>query len=61
MGSRRFSLEPGQYKRVEVKVRKAARRRLARKGRMTVRVSARYVTVAGELERAKHTYRLVAR
>jgi arylsulfatase A-like enzyme len=61
MGSRRFSLEPGQYKRVEVKVRKAARRRLARQRRMTVRVSARYVTVAGELERAKHTYRLVAR
>ena len=61
MGSRRFSLEPGQYKRVEVKVRAAARRRLARRGRMTVRVSARYVTVAGELERAKHTYRLVAR
>ena len=61
MGSRRFSLEPGQYKRVEVKVRKAARRRLARKHRMTVRASARYVTVAGELERAKRTYRLVAR
>jgi Sulfatase len=61
MGSRRFSLEPGLYKRVEVKVRAAARRRLARKRRMTVRVSARYVTVAGELERAKRTYRLVAR
>jgi N-acetylglucosamine-6-sulfatase len=61
MGSRRFSLEPGQYKRVEVKVRAAARRRLARKGRMTVRASARYVTVAGELERAKRTFRLVAR
>ena len=61
MGSRRFSLEPGLYKRVEVKVRAAARRRLARKGRMTVRVSARYVTVAGELERAKRTYRLIAR
>ena len=60
MGSRRFSLEPGLYKRVEVKVRAAARRRLARKGRMTVRVSARYVTVAGELERAKRTYRLIA-
>ncbi len=61
MGSRRFSLEPGQYKRVEVKVRAAARRRLASKRRMTVRVSARYVTVAGELERSKRTYRLVAR
>ena len=61
MGARRFSLEPGQYKRVEVKVRAAARRRLARERRMTVRVSARYVTVAGELERAKRTYRLVAR
>ena len=61
MGSRRFSLEPGQYKRVEVKVRAAARRRLARKGRLTIRASARYVTVAGELERAKRTYRLVAR
>jgi arylsulfatase A-like enzyme len=61
MGSRRFSLEPGQYKRVEVKVRAAARRRLARRHRMTVRVSARYVTAAGELERAKRTYRLVAR
>ncbi len=61
MGSRRFSLEPGPYKRVEVKVRAAARRRLASKGRMTVRASARYVTVAGELERAKRTFRLVAR
>ena len=61
MGSRRFSLEPGLYKRVEVKVRAAARRRLARKHRMTVRASARYVTVAGELERAKRTYRLRAR
>jgi hypothetical protein len=28
---------------------------------MTVRASARYVTVAGELERAKRTYRLLAR
>ena len=61
MGSRRFSLEPGQYKRVEVKVRAAARRRLARKRRLTVRASARYVTVAGEFERAKRTYRLRAR
>ena len=61
MGSRRFSLEPGQYKRVEVKVRAAARRRLARKGRLTIRASARYVTVAGELERTKHTYRLHTR
>jgi hypothetical protein len=61
MGSRRFSLEPGQYKRVEVRIRKASRRRLARKRRLTVRASARYVTVAGELERAKRTYRLVAR
>jgi hypothetical protein len=60
MGSRRFSLEPGQYKRVEVKVRAAARRRLARKRQLTVRASARYVTVAGELERATHTYRLFA-
>jgi N-acetylglucosamine-6-sulfatase len=60
MGSRRFSLEPGQYKRVEVKVRAAARARLARKNRMTVRASARYVTVAGELERSKRTYRLIA-
>ncbi|HWM10898.1 MAG TPA: sulfatase [Solirubrobacteraceae bacterium] len=61
MGSRRFSLEPGQYKRVEVKVRASARRRLARKRRMAVRASARYVTVAGELERAERTYRLRAR
>ena len=61
MGSRRFSLEPGQYKRVEVKVRAAARRRLAREHRMTVRASARYVTVAGELERSKRSYRLIAR
>ena len=61
MGTRRFSLEPGQYKRVEVKIRAAARRRLASKGRLTVRASARYVTVAGELERAKRTFRLVAR
>jgi N-acetylglucosamine-6-sulfatase len=61
MGSRRFSLEPGQYKRVEVKVRAAARRRLAHKRRLTVRASARYVTVAGELERATRTYRLNAR
>ena len=61
VGSRRFSLEPGQSRRVEVKVRAAARRRLARKGRLTVRVSARYVTVAGELERAKRNFRLLAR
>ncbi len=60
MGSRRFSLEPGQYKRVEVKVRAAALRRLARKRRLTVRASARYVTVAGELERVARTYRLTA-
>jgi N-acetylglucosamine-6-sulfatase len=60
MGSRRFSLEPGQYKRVEVKVRAAARRRLARKRRLTVRATARYVTVAGELERVTRTYRLNA-
>jgi hypothetical protein len=60
MGSRRFSLEPGQYKRVEVKVRAAALRRLARKRRLTVRASARYVTVAGELERVARTYRLAA-
>ena len=60
MGSRRFSLEPGQYKRVEVKVRAAARRRLARTRRLTVRASARYVTVAGELERVTRTYRLNA-
>ena len=61
MGSRRFALEPSQYKRVEVKVRAVARRRLARKRRMTVRASAGYVTVAGELERARRTYRLRAR
>jgi N-acetylglucosamine-6-sulfatase len=61
MGSRRFSLEPGQYKRVEVKVRAAARRRLALERRLTVRASARYVTVAGELERATRTYVLNAR
>ena len=60
MGSRRFSLEPGQYKRVKVEVRAAARRRLARKRRLTVRASARYVTVAGELERVTRTYRLNA-
>jgi N-acetylglucosamine-6-sulfatase len=60
MGSRRFSLEPGQYKRVEVKVRAAIRRRLARKRRLTVRASARYVTLAGELERVTRTYRLNA-
>ena len=60
MGSRRFSLEPGQYKRVEVKVRAAARRRLARKRQLTVRASARYVTVAGEPERVTRIYRLVA-
>jgi N-acetylglucosamine-6-sulfatase len=60
MGSRRFSLEPGQYKRVEVKVRPASRRRLARKRRLTVRASARYVTLAGELERVTRTYRLNA-
>jgi hypothetical protein len=60
MGSRRFSLEPGQYERVEVKVRAAARRRLARKRQLTVRASARYLTVAGELERASRTYRLTA-
>jgi hypothetical protein len=42
-------------------VRAAARRRLAHKRRLTVRASARYVTVAGELERAKRTYRLRAR
>ena len=60
MGSRRFSLEPGQYKRVRVKVRAAALRRLARKRRLTVRASARYVTVAGELERVARTYRLTA-
>ena len=60
MGSRRFSLEPGQYKRVEVKVRAAALRRLARKRRLTVRASARYATVAGELERVARTYRLTA-
>jgi hypothetical protein len=60
MGSRRFALEPGQYKRVEVKVRAAARRRLARKRQLTVRASARYLTVAGELERATRTYRLIA-
>lgn len=61
IGSRRFSLEPGQSKRVEVKVRASARRRLARQRRMTVIVGARYVTVAGEIERARRTYRLVAR
>jgi arylsulfatase A-like enzyme len=61
MGSRRFSLEPAQYKRVEVKVRAAARQRLARKRWLTVRASARYVTVAGELERVTRTYRLDAR
>jgi N-acetylglucosamine-6-sulfatase len=60
MGSRRFSLEPGQYKRVEVKVRAAALRRLARNRRLTVRASARYVTVAGEPERVARTYRLTA-
>lgn len=60
MGSRRFSLEPGQYKRVEIKVRAAALRRLARKPRLTVRASARYVTAAGELERVTRTYRLTA-
>ena len=60
MGSRRFSLEPGQYKRVKVEVRAAARRRLARKRRLTVRASARYLTVAGELERVTRTYRLNA-
>jgi arylsulfatase A-like enzyme len=60
MGSRRFSLEPGQDKRVKVKVREAARRRLARKGRLTVRATARYVTLAGELERASRTYGLNA-
>ena len=60
MGSRRFSLEPAQYKRVEVKVRAAARQRLARKRWLTVRASARYVTVAGELERVTRTYRLWA-
>jgi N-acetylglucosamine-6-sulfatase len=60
IGSRRFSLEPGQYKRVEVKVRAAIRRRLERKRRLTVRASARYVTVAGELERVTRTYRLNA-
>jgi arylsulfatase A-like enzyme len=58
MGSRRFSLEPGQYKRVKVKVRAAARRRLARKRWLTVRASARYVTVAGERERVTRRYRL---
>jgi hypothetical protein len=61
MGSRRFSLEPGQTKRVRVKVRAAARRRLARKQRLTVRASARYVTVAGERERVTRVYRLKAR
>jgi N-acetylglucosamine-6-sulfatase len=60
MGARGFSLEPGQYKRVEVKVRAAARRRLARKGHLTVRASARYLTVAGDLERVTRTYRLIA-
>jgi N-acetylglucosamine-6-sulfatase len=60
MGSRRFTLEPGQYKRVEVKVRAASRRRLARKGHLTVLASARYVTVAGELERVTRSYRLIA-
>ena len=60
MGSRRFSLEPGQDKRVEVKVRAAARRRLARKRQLTVRASARYLTVAGEPERVTRTYRLIA-
>jgi N-acetylglucosamine-6-sulfatase len=60
MGSRRFSLEPGQDKRVEVKVRAATLRRLARTRRLTVRASARYLTVAGEPERATRTYRLAA-
>jgi hypothetical protein len=61
MGWRRFSLEPGQYKLVKVKVRAAARRRLAPRRRLTVRASARYVTVAGELEHVTRTYRLNAR
>jgi hypothetical protein len=61
VGSQRFSLQPGQYKRIEVKVRAAARRRLARKRRLTVRASARYITVAGEPERTKRTYRVDAR
>ena len=61
MGSRRFSLEPGQYKRVEPMVRAAARRRLAHERRLTVRASARYMSLGGELERAKRTYRLNAR
>jgi N-acetylglucosamine-6-sulfatase len=60
MGSRRFSLEPGQDKRVKVKVRAATLRRLARKRRLTVRASARYLTVAGEPERATRTYHLSA-
>jgi N-acetylglucosamine-6-sulfatase len=61
IGSSRFSLEPGQDKRVEVKVRATARRQLARKRWLTVRASARYLTVAGELEHVTRTYRLNAR
>ena len=43
-----------------MKVRAAALRRLARKRQLTVRASARYLTVAGELERITRSYRLIA-